>query len=328
MKIIVTGAAGFIGSYIFDELQAKGHEVIGIDNYSIGKYKHDDIYPLDLNKNKRQIEGMVKKFKPDQLYHLAAWAHEGLSQFCPNRITENNYNAYLNILVPCINSGVKKVIVASSISVYGDQKPPFTEDMPYKPVDIYAVSKVAIEQATKILSEVHDFKYVIVRPHNVYGPRQIMNDPYRNVVAIFINQILGNKPIYVYGDGEQKRAYSYITDVSPYIIKAAKHGGEVFNIGSEKEYTINQLIEKIFDYMGRTVRVVYLTDRPKEVKYAWSDHTKIKKLLNYKSTASLDKGIKATVKWAKSVGYQMPVYLNNLELVGDNTPETWKKKLI
>src|SRR3990167_9987138 len=156
--------------------------------------------------------------------------------------------AYLNLLVPCVSTGFKKMILTSSMSVYGSQSPPFEERMERCPDDVYGVSKAAMEKTTEILSEVHGFKYVIIRPHNVYGPRQNMADPYRNVISIFINCLLNNKNFYIYGDGEQKRAFTYIDDFNPYFIKTGfldSANGEIINIGPKEEHTLNELSEII-----------------------------------------------------------------------------------
>ena len=157
MKILVTGASGFIGSYIFDALVRK-HNTIGIDNYSLGTYQHPKIYKIDLTDQTR-TDQLITEFKPDVVYHLAAWAHESLAQFLPRKLSENNFQAYLNVLSPAIRNGIKRMIVFSSIAVYGQQKPPFHEDNKRQPVDIYGVNKTAMEETTEILSKVHGFEY-------------------------------------------------------------------------------------------------------------------------------------------------------------------------
>lgn len=330
MKIIVTGAAGFIGSHLLDYLLGLGYEVVGIDNYSVGNYQHTAIKRLDLLKNQKEISKLISTFKPKVIYHLAAWAHEGLSQFSPTRIIENNLNAYLTILIPAINSKVKKIILFSSMSVYGNQKPPFTENMDRKPIDIYGVAKTAMEQTTEILADVHNFEYVILRLHNVYGPRQNMADPYRNVIAIFINCLLRRKSFYIYGDGEQKRAFSYIDELIPYLAKVGWEdvANKIINIGSSKPYTINQLANEILKHFINVPAPIYLPDRPQEVKNAYASSKMAQKLLSYKDQTSFQEGIKKMVYWAKSVGPVKQRYLKRLELLSHNTPRTWRDKLI
>jgi len=334
MKIIITGAAGFMGSHLFDYLREQGHYVVGIDNYSLGTYKYSGadgvIHNLDLVKDKKKLEKFIESYKPDILFHLAAWAHEGLSQFMPTHITENNYNAYLNVLVPSIRAGVKRVVLTSSMSVYGGQTPPFDEDMERKPEDVYAVAKASMEKTTEILSKVHGFEYVIIRPHNVYGPRQNMADPYRNVVAIFINRALQKKPFYIYGDGEQRRSFSYIDDVTPYLAKAGfvDVAGEIINIGPLEEFTINQLAGEVRGNFDSHPASIYLPDRPLEVKHAWCTNDKAERLLGYHTSTTFSDGIGKFVEWARQEGHKEPKYLDELELETKNTPETWTQRLI
>jgi UDP-glucose 4-epimerase len=151
--------------------------------------------------------------------------------------------AYIYTIVPAIKYGLKKVVLTSSMSVYGAQKPPFSEDMPKKPEDIYGIAKAAMEDATEVLAKVHGFDYVIIRPHNVYGPKQNLADPYRNVIAIFINCLLNDKRFYIYGEGNQKRAFTYIEDFTPYFVQSGfsnRCNEEVINIGPKEEHTINE----------------------------------------------------------------------------------------
>ena len=245
--------------------------------------------------------------------------------------------AYLNLLVPCVSTGFKKMILTSSMSVYGSQNPPFEERMERCPDDVYGVSKAAMEKTTEILSEVHGFKYVIIRPHNVYGPRQNMADPYRNVIAIFINCLLNNKNFYIYGDGNQKRAFSYIDDFTPYIIRAAfikEAEGEIFNIGPTKEYSINELVRVVLKSffpngnIPKNLKPKFLPIRPKEVINAWCTVSKAERSLGYKTTIGLEEGVKKMIEWARKKGAQKFMYLDDLEIKNDKTPLTWKKKLI
>ena len=340
MRILVTGAAGFMGSHLVDSLLDDGHEVLSLDDLSWG-YK-DNVNPkssftqLDLQERDK-TEKYINETKPELVFHLAADATEGRSQFTPINSTQRNYGAYLNLLVPCIKNGMKKMILTSSMSVYGAQKAPFSEDMERKPEDIYAISKSAMEHGTEILSKVHKFNYTIIRPHNVYGPRQNLADPYRNVIAIFINRLLQGKNYFIYGDGMQKRAFSYIDDFTPYIMRAGFDdiaNSEIFNIGPVQEYTINELSDtvlKVFFPDGNTpdnLMPRHLPPRPLEVSDAWCTVDKAEKLLGYKTTVSLEDGIKKMLEWARKVGPVPFHYLDNLELVSEDTPSTWKDKLM
>lgn len=341
MKILVTGAAGFMGSHLVDFLLAQRHQVFGVDDLSGGYLENvnpkSTFYKLDLRQSSKTIN-LIKKLKPRLIFHLAADATVGRSQFTPLSATERNYLASLNVLIGCIKAGTKKVVITSSMSVYGDQKPPFTEDMPTAPVDIYGIAKTATEEATRVLSQVYGFDYTIIRPHNVYGPRQNMADPYRNVVAIFINCLMQNKNFYIYGDGYGKRSFSYIDDVTPYIAKAGiitKANGQIINIGPKKEYTINKLAQIVLSNFYKNqnlipshLKPVYCKSRPQEVKFATCSDRKARQLLGFKNSTTLENGVAKMVAWAKITGPKKFKYLKNLEITGKFIPLTWKNKLI
>lgn len=337
MKILVTGSLGFMGSHLAEYLSFNGHEVIGMDNLSTGFNANgtDDVltHKVDLVLEPERVSHIIEEFQPDIVYHLAAWAHEGLSQFCPIKITENNYNATLNVLIPAIRVGVKRFVFTSSMSVYGDGIPPFDESMERAPADIYAVAKTASERAIELLSSVHNFDYTIIRPHNVYGEKQNLSDPYRNVVGIFMRRVLNNQPLVVYGDGEQTRAFSYIDDVTPYLAKAGwapESSKEIINIGPLEEFTINHLAETVSKIAGKPAVIEHVPDRPLEVKHAYCTNDKAQRLLGYKTSVTFEEGLTNMFNWAKELhdggGIADPKYLDELEIVNESTPKTWTKK--
>jgi UDP-glucose 4-epimerase len=339
-RILVTGSAGFMGSHLYDRLFAKGYMVYGVDDLSGGFMRNVSqkkfFTKLDLRDRIRTAR-YIEKLKPDIIFHLAADATEGRSQFTPFSATDRNLVAYLNVLVPAIKNGLKKVVLTSSMSVYGKQQVPFTENMIPQPEDIYGISKVAMEQSTRVLSDVYGFKYVIIRPHNVYGPRQNLSDPYRNVIGIFVNRLLQEKNFYIYGDGEQKRAFSYIDDVILAIAKSAFIGkceGQVINIGSDTPMTLNNLARAVLEeFFGtknipKKFRPEYVPSRPQEVKFAYCSHKIAKNLLGFEHKTEFRKGIRQKIDWAKKLGPQKFIYLAGLEIDHPLTPGTWRDKLI
>ena len=330
MKIIVTGGAGFIGSHLVDRLIDDKHEVVVLDDLSGGYERNINkkakFYNLDL-RNKSKTSKIVKDLKPEIVYHLAANAAENKAQFSPIDITTRNYDTFLNTLVPAVNSGMKRMIVTSSIAVYGALQTPFKETDKPEPEDLYGISKLSMEESLKILSKVHGFEYVITRPHNVYGPRQNMSDPYRNVVTLFMNAILSGKPYYIYGDGEQRRCFSYVDDVVDALFKCGFEdvNGKIFNVGSDKDYSINELSESIQKVTNTSLKPVYISDRPQEVKVAISDHTLARNYLNYRDSTTFIDGIRNTWKYAESLGPQK-LKFDKVEMFSPSMPENWKTK--
>ena len=339
-KILVTGSAGFIGSHVYDQLFDAGHEVYGVDDLSGGFMKNISqkkfFTKLDL-RDRAKTTRYIEEIRPELIFHLAADATEGRSQFTPFSALDRNLVAYMNLLVPAIKNGMKKMILTSSMSVYGAQQVPFDEKMEPLPEDIYGISKAAMEKTTRVMASVYGFKYVIIRPHNVYGPRQNLSDPYRNVVGIFINRLLQNKNFYIYGDGKQKRAFSHIDDVAPVMIKAGFNKnteGLAVNIGSSSPVTLNYLANIILSsfFPGGTVpnrfKPTYLSARPQEVKYAYCSHKIAEKFLDFQPKTDLTRGVREMIDWAKPHGPQEFAYLASLDLEHSSTPKTWKSKLI
>lgn len=333
MKILITGVAGLMGSHLAEHFLKEGHEVYGIDNLSIGLIsnvpKGAKFFKIDM-RNKEELAAIIKEIEPDIVHHCAAWAHEGLSQFAPILITENIYNIFLNLLIPCIKYNVKHFIQYSSMAVYGKQTPPFSEDLERKPEDIYGIAKAACEYALEILSDVHEFNYTIIRPHNLIGERQLV-DPYRNVAMIMMNRIMQGKAPIIYGDGEQKRSFSYVGDAIPCLAKIGVDvfpNGEIINIGPTEEYSINYLAEIILKEFESDLKPIHMLDRPREVKFAWCTNDKAKRLLGFEVKTSFEDAIRKMIRWAKSQGPREFKYLDALELEGKNIPEAWKNKLI
>lgn len=325
MKILITGGAGFIGSHLVDRLKSERHEVFVVDDLSGGStfnIRSEDNFSLIDCRNTLLIDKCIQRIKPEIVFHLAANAAENKAQFSPIDVTSRNWNTFINTLTPFIKYGGKRFVFTSSIAVYGALQTPFKETDKPEPEDLYGITKLAAEQTLKIMSKVHGFEYVIARPHNVYGPRQNMKDPYRNVITIWMNAILRGQPWYIYGNGEQKRCFSYIDDVVEALYKCGfkNVSGMTFNIGSDKAYTLNELAQELYPLYPAQ----YLPERLQEVFEAIPDHTQAKKYLDYKDSLSLHEGLEKMWKWIKQQGPQEPIY-TNLEIDSDKAPTNWRR---
>lgn len=332
MIVAVTGIAGFLGSHIAKHMIDQGHHVIGLDNMIGGskdnvphrcEFYHVDLYDLNV---------VTKAFKDvDIVYHCAATPHEGLSVFSPYFITRNNLGISTSVITAAIKNKVKRIIYCSSMARYGNQPPPFSEDTQPAPVDPYGVCKVAGEDILKALCETHGVEYVIAVPHNIIGPGQKYDDPFRNVVSIMLNRMLLGKAPIIYGDGEQVRCFSYVDDCIDSLIKMATADvqGEVINIGPDEEFvTINKVAEICANVAGYNGEPIYMPDRPREVKHAVCNSDKARRLLNYQTSTDLKTGIEKTYQYIKQRGARDFVYHLDLEIINEHTPQTWKDRLM
>jgi len=333
MKIFITGVAGFMGSHLAERMLNIGHEVSGNDNLLGGDManvnKKVKFFKTDCN----DLDGMVKITKGvDLVYHCAATAHEGLSVFSPHIITNNIFQASVSVITAAIKNNVKRFVYCSSMARYGSQKTPFTEDMTPQPEDPYGVAKVAGENVLKLLADLNGMEWNIVVPHNIIGPNQKYDDPFRNVVSIFINRNLQNKPAMIYGDGKQKRCFSYIDDVIFCLEKIAldnKLNKEIINVGpDEEEVTIKEVAEIVANEIGFNKDPIYLPGRPKEVKFATCSSKKSRKLFNYETKTTLKEAIKKTAEHIKKNGVKPFKYYLPVEIVNEKTPKSWVEKLI
>jgi len=332
-NVLVTGGAGFIGSHIAEALSnMKGYKVGIVDDLSGGfienipkgvKFYNSDLCYSTPSKRVAQDWG------PHILVHCAANAREGASYFQPRSIVQRNTVSFTNILSHCLNTRkLEKVVFTSSMSVYGDQEPPFSETMPTKPVDIYGMQKAVIEQMLKGFAEVYDFSYVILRPHNVFGPKQSLQDKFRNVFGIWMNKIMLGEPVVIFGDGEQTRAFSYIDDSLPVYIKAITEDipYDIVNVGGLEEVTIKEALSLVKEALGvpQDYSTIYLADRPKEVKHAYCKHKRMKQLLDNKELIGFREGIKRMAKWAKNKGPQKWKEADPIEINHISVPEVWR----
>jgi UDP-glucose 4-epimerase len=326
---LVTGGAGFMGSHIADELIKKGHQVIVLDDLSGGfsdnvpkgaTFVQGSILDFEL------LDRIFKKYSFTYVYHLAAYAAEGLSHFIKRFNYNNNLIGSVNIINACVNYGVKCLVFTSSIAVYGSGESPLREDMVPIPEDSYGISKLAVEQELKVSHEMFNLDYVIFRPHNVYGERQNVGDRYRNVVGIFMNQILRGEPLTVFGDGTQVRAFTHINDIAPAIarcvdVPAARN--QVLNIGTDVPYTINDMVIVVAEAMEAKTDIVHL-DARNEVKIAFSDHSKAEKIFGKQPQTSFQAGVRAMAKWVKAHGARESNVFEAIE-VHKNLPASWAR---
>jgi UDP-glucose 4-epimerase len=305
--------------------------VVSVDSLLGGYERNVNKYCKFVKMDLREKEKVMRIMRDvDVVFHLAAYAAEGQSFFSPIAINDINVTPMNNLLVAAVNNDVERFVFTSSMAVYGNQPPPFNEDMPRKPVDPYGVGKAYCEIMLEIFSRTYGFEFNIIRPHNVYGPRQNIADAYRNVLGIWINRILGGKPPQIYGDGKQTRAFSYIEDVIPPLAKAGfyeKCVGQIVNIGSDEVVMVNDACHAVLSAMGSSFVPEYAEERPGEVKHAYCTIEKSERLLNYKTQHTLTEGLKKMVHWAREIGHQEPTYTLPLEIT-KKAPKVWLEKLL
>lgn len=327
MTSLITGGAGFIGSHVAKHCLNEGHTVIVLDDLSGG---FEDHIPEGVTFVKGSvtdhelISELFEKYKFDYIYHLAAYAAEGLSHFIRRFNYENNLIGSVNLINEAVKHQCKCFVFTSSIAVYGPGQLPMNEEMTPVPEDPYGVSKYAVELDLKAAHEMFGLDYIIFRPHNVFGENQNIGDKYRNVIGIFMNQIMQNKPLTIFGDGLQTRAFSYIDDVAVPIATSVKVPGaynQVFNIGADKPYTVNELADVVCEAFGVEKNINYLKAR-KEVMHAYADHAKAHSVFNSNSPFTLKDGITRMTDWAKKVGSRKSQEFKNIE-IRKNLPEGW-----
>lgn len=327
MKALVTGGAGFIGSHVARWLLHDGCAVVVLDDLSGGNL---DNVPAGA----RFVEGSVtdgallqELFASEQfdyVYHLAAYAAEGLSHFIRRYNYENNLIGSVLLINQSVIHKVKCFVFTSSIAVYGAGRTPMSEDLVPQPEDPYGVAKYAVEMDLQCAHEQFGLNYIIFRPHNVYGEGQNIGDKYRNVIGIFMNQILSGQPLTVFGDGEQMRAFSYIDDVAPVITRSVhcpQAYQQIFNVGGDQPYTVNELARTVCEQMGVEPNIVYRRAR-NEVSFAYSSHDKIRQYFDLPEPVDLQDGIGRMLAWVKQVGARKTKDFANIE-IREGLPEGW-----
>jgi UDP-glucose 4-epimerase len=326
---LVTGGAGFMGSHVADHLLAVGHDVVVLDDLSGGfreNVPEGATFVEGSITDHELINRLFARHSFDYVYHLAAYAAEGLSHFIKRFNYNNNLVGSVNLVNASINHNVKCFVFTSSIAVYGAGQSPMSEDMIPVPEDSYGISKLAVEQELRVSHEMFGLDFVVFRPHNVYGERQNIGDRYRNVVGIFMNQLLRGEPMTIFGDGTQQRAFTHIDDVAPIItgsvdVPAARN--QIFNVGADVPHTVNELAEVVAEAIGKPCKVNHL-DARNEVKIAFSDHSKAERAFGKRTKTSLVEGVRAMAAWVREHGARESNVFEGIE-VSRNMPPSWAK---
>lgn len=330
VRSLVTGAAGFIGSHVVDHCLAHGMSVVATDDLSGGfrdNVPSGAVWVQGDLRNRDFVQSLWKSQGPfDYIYHLGAYAAEGLSHF----IRAYNYSTNLVASMHLVNEAVKSkacrcFVFTSSIAVYGKGQLPMSEEMTPQPEDPYGISKYAVELDLRAAHEMFGLNWIVFRPHNVYGERQNIADRYRNVIGIFMNQLLNDQPMTVFGDGLQTRAFSHVDDVAPIIARSplVNHAyNRVYNIGADTPYTVLKLAEEVAAAFGKPLNLTHLPAR-NEVVHAFSDHARVRETFAPSPPIDLRTGIRRMAQWVQSRGPATPVRFSDIE-IRDKLPKGWE----
>jgi UDP-glucose 4-epimerase len=319
-NVLITGVAGLIGSRLANWIieNIPDVKVIGVDDLS-GGYIENVNSLVEFHKEDVKSEELEKLFiehRPEYVFHLSAYAAEGLSPFIRKYNYENNLLATANIINNCIKYETRRLVFTSSLAVYGHGVGGyFDEKQVPSPIDPYGVAKFACEMDIQIAGEQHGLDWCIIRPHNVYGVNQNIWDKYRNVIGIWMYQHMRGEPMTIFGDGEQKRAFSFIDDILEPLWNAAifnEASKEIINLGGVEEYSINETCSVLSKIVGKDNRE-YLAQRH-EVKYSVPTWEKSMDILNFSHSTSLREGIEKMWEWARLQPERPRMIWENYEL--------------
>jgi UDP-glucose 4-epimerase len=327
-RVLVTGGAGFIGSHVADALIARGHDVTILDDLSGGFRENVPAAAVFVDGSvvdDTLVNRLFAEHRFDHVYHLAAYAAEGLSHFIKRFNYTNNVIGSMNLVNAAINTGVKTFVFTSSIAVYGSTPAPMREEDVPAPEDSYGIAKYAVEMELRACRDLFGLNSVVFRPHNVFGPRQNIGDRYRNVVGIFMNQILQDQPMTIFGDGTQTRAFSYIDDVAPMMAEAIdrpESWNQTFNVGADQPYSLLQLANAVAAAMGVAPRLQHLEPRH-EVQHAHSSHQKAQRVFGNRPQTTLATGLARMAAWVREHGARSSAPFEGIEIT-KQLPPAWQ----
>jgi UDP-glucose 4-epimerase len=325
--VLVTGAAGFIGAHVARHCVDLGYRVVGLDDLSGGfrenvppqvEFVEGSVADVAL------VSQLFEQHRFTYVYHLAAYAAEGLSHFIRRFNYQTNLIGSINLINESVKHAVECFVFTSSIAVYGAGQTPMSEALVPSPEDPYGISKYAVELDLKAAHEMFGLPYIVFRPHNVYGELQNIADRYRNVIGIFMNQVMQDQPMTIFGDGSQTRAFSHVDDVAPIIARAPdapQAYNQVFNVGADRPYSVLELAHEVARAFGKSPKIQHL-DARNEVVHAFSNHDKVARCFGKSTPVTLEQGITRMAQWVRERGPCTPVIFKDIE-VRKNLPPSW-----
>ena len=332
--VLVTGGAGFLGANLtrslLNDARYDEYRVLLVDDLTGGSKENvpDDsrvcFRKLDVTEPD-EIDRLFVDFNIRHVFHLAAYAAEGLSHFIRRFNYRNNLVGSINLINASVRAEVKHFVFTSSIAVYGAAQVPMREETVPCPEDPYGIAKYAVELDLKAASQLFQLPFTIFRPHNVYGEFQNIGDRYRNVIGIFMNRILQGRPLPIFGDGTQQRAFSYVQDLmnpmisAPFVDDAL---GEVFNIGARQPVSVRRMAEVACEEFGVEPNFEFLPGR-NEVHSAWAEHAKCDRVFGMASQTALEDGIRRMADWVRTAGPRSSQRFEHIE-IERNLPPSWQ----